>query len=412
MVSDSVERLGFTPHVKGHVTVDVIEGGQVVDHAEHDNYVSPFVYDALRKACNAQFMLLKHSGGYANTVVEINDFMKSALNVDFVLTDYAGAVNTRERVIHGTPLSYGYYRYLSNAANECSFNSDESYQRQNAQRFVFDFSTSQGNGTFQSIYSCPSSDSTLQTFSTGYALFRASDTYDIAYHDKQIFLATRSGIKIISIDTFLTGLQGSGWPDAVTVDTGHNIGYCIGITTDGTNIYWVESNQYKAHKAPLTDLTNVTDINIADVYILKGITYSALRDSLFVSIRTPSDAYEIREYSTDFTLKKSFPTTNTNSLIALPEENSLIVGTRVYDIDDNANALKPSARWKTSDAFTCGGFANGIGVFSGSNNPYLGLYLGSQYFSRARLDKPVTKNSRQTMKITYDFTMPEIDWEN
>ena len=56
-----------------------------------------------------------------------------------------------------------------------------------------------------------------------------------------------------------------------------------------------------------------------------------------------------------------------------------------------------------------------IGDFAlayGGDYANTGLYLGSQYFSRARLDKPVTKNSRQTMKITYDFNMPPIDWEH
>lgn len=54
-----------------------------------------------------------------------------------------------------------------------------------------------------------------------------------------------------------------------------------------------------------------------------------------------------------------------------------------------------------------GAFALAHGIYSRT-----GLYLGTQYFSRARLDKPVTKNSRQTMKITYDFNMPPIDWEH
>ena len=98
-------------------------------------------------------------------------------------------------------------------------------------------------------------------------------------------------------------------------------------------------------------------------------------------------------------------------MAAMPEENSVLIGERVYDIDDNANALKPRARWEESlkfyDMSFIGGFALAHGIFANT-----GLYLGTQYFSRARLDKPVTKNSRQTMKITYDFNMPAIDWEH
>ena len=57
-MNESVERLNIMPHVKGHVAVDVMEDGRIVTHAEHDNYVSPFVYDALRKYVNAHFMML------------------------------------------------------------------------------------------------------------------------------------------------------------------------------------------------------------------------------------------------------------------------------------------------------------------------------------------------------------------
>ena len=71
ILNESVERLNIMPHVKGHVSVDVMEDGRIVDHAEHDNYVSPFVYDALRKDTNAQFMML-HDG--TNLYWQYSDF--------------------------------------------------------------------------------------------------------------------------------------------------------------------------------------------------------------------------------------------------------------------------------------------------------------------------------------------------
>ena len=82
----------------------------------------------------------------------------------------------------------------------------------------------------------------------------------------------------------------------------------------------------------------------------------------------------------------------------------------VFDIDDNANVLQPRQKWFNSSGYQTGGHGCFMGDFLLDNN-YLGLDLGTQYFSRARLDNPVTKNSRQTMKITYDFTMPPIEWD-
>lgn len=399
-MNESVERLNIMPHVKGHVAVDVMEDGRIVTHAEHDNYVSPFVYDALRKYVNAHFMMLHDE---TNLYRQGSLFDQCALNSAFILTDYAGPVNTRERVIHGTPLSYGYHQYVSNNANECSFNQDESYRKANSLRFVFDFSTSQGNGTFQSIYSAPSTSNS--NYFAGYDLLVSNDaSWCATYCDGKIYVSSEDSLTVFTVDDWITRLNGGEWDrQTVQVPNAGLYSYTT-LTAYNHSIYWV--NDQSVCSAPVSDLTNVTTHNIGDYG--KNISYSAIRNSFFISISYT----EVREYSTSFELKKTFTGNYEDSWIsAMPEENSVLIGTRVYDIDDNANALKPCARWQTSKKFFdmsfIGGFALAHGTFA-----YTGLYLGTQYFSRARLDKPVTKNSRQTMKITYDFNMPPIDWEH
>lgn len=399
-MNESVERLNIMPHVKGHVSVDVMEDGRIVDHAEHDNYVSPFVYDALRKYVNAHFMML-HDG--TNLYNQGSLFNQYALNSAFILTDYAGPVNTRERVIHGTPLSYGYHQYVSNNVYECSFNQDESYRKANSLRFVFDFSTSQGNGTFQSIYSGPSTMN--PNYYAGYDLLVSSDAnWPTTYCDGKIYASSENSLTVFTVDDWITRLNGGAW-DRQTVQV-PNVGLYsyTRLTAYNHSIYWADARS--VYSAPVSDLTNVTTHNIGDY--CRSISYSAIRNSFFISI---SDT-EAREYSTSFELKKTFTGNYGSSYIsAMPEENSVLIGTRVYDIDDNANALKPCARWQGSETFYSMSFISGF-VLAYGTFAHTGLYLGTQYFSRARLDKPVTKNSRQTMKITYDFNMPPIDWEH
>lgn len=397
-MNESVERLNIMPHVKGHVAVDVMEDGRIVNHAEHDNYVSPFVYDALRKYVNADFMML-HDG--TNLYWQDSDFPRYALNSAFILTDYAGPVNTRERVIHGTPLSYGYHQYVSNNANECSFNQDESYRKANSLRFVFDFSTSQGNGTFQSIYSGPSIDN--PAYEAGYAFLTEYNTgWPVTYCDGKIYTPDTGMLIAFTVDDWITRLNGDAWNRQKIQVPNAGLDKDTSLTAYNHSIYWV--NDQSVCSAPVSDLTNVTTHNIGAY--CREISYSAIRDSFFIIISTT----EVREYSTSFELKKTFTGNFTYNISAMPEENSVLIGNRVYDIDDNVNALKPSARWEASSLFRCMTFIDGFALaYEGSRT---GLYLGTQYFSRARLDKPVTKNSRQTMKITYDFNMPAIDWEH
>lgn len=398
-MNESVERLNIMPHVKGHVSVDVMEDGRIVDHAEHDNYVSPFVYDALRKYVNAHFMML-YDG--TNLYYQGSLFDRYALNSAFILTDYAGPVNTRERVIHGTPLSYGYHQYVSNNANECSFNQDESYRKANSLRFVFDFSTSQGNGTFQSIYSGPSTRN--PNYQAAYELLASTNTsWFVTYCDGKIYTPGTDNFTVFTVDDWITRLNGGAWDRQTVQVSNAGLENDTSLTAYNHSIYWVNSRS--VYSAPVSDLTNVTTHNIGDY--CRYISYSAIRDSFFISI----SQNEVREYSTSFELKKTFTGNYATPISAMPEENSVLIGERVYDIDDNANALEPRARWGDSSNFYdmsfIGGFALAHGVYA-----HTGLYLGTQYFSRARLDKPVTKNSRQTMKITYDFNMPAIDWEH
>lgn len=399
-MNESVERLNIMPHVKGHVAVDVMEDGRIVDHAEHDNYVSPFVYDALRKYVNAHFMML-HDG--QNLYNQGSAFDRSALNSAFILTDYAGPVNTRERVIHGTPLSYGYHQYVSNKANECSFNQDESYRKANSLRFVFDFSTAQGNGTFQSIYSGQSIRN--PEYQAGYKLLASADVYwFVTYCDGKIYTPGTDNLTVFTVDDWITRLNGGAWDRQAVQVPGVGLRDNTSLTAYNHSIYWI--NGQSVCSAPVSDLTNVTTHNIG--VRCSAISYSAIRDSFFISISKT----EVREYSTSFEIKKTF-TGNYDSyyISAMPEENSVLIGNRVYEIDDNANALKPCARWQESSQFLGMSFIDGFALAYG-DFAHTGLYLGTQYFSRARLDKPVTKNSRQTMKITYDFNMPPIDWEH
>lgn len=398
-MNESVERLNIMPHVKGHVAVDVMEDGRIVDHAEHDNYVSPFVYEALRKYVNAHFMMLHDS---TNLYWQVSDFLKYALNSAFILTDYAGPVNTRERVIHGTPLSYGYHQYVSNNMYECSFNQDESYRKANSLRFVFDFSTSQGNGTFQSIYSSPSISN--PDYKAGYRLLVDYIVrWPVTYCDGNIYTPYTNSLTVFTVDDWITRLNGDEWDRQTVQVPNAGLNDSTILTSYNHSIYWV--NGRSVCSAPVSDLTNVTTHNIGDY--CQAISYSAIRDSFFIPISNT----EVREYSTSFELKKTFTGNYGSSFIsAMPEENSVLIGNRVYDIDDNANALKPCARWEADSPFTCMTFIAEFALaYAGV---YTGLYLGTQYFSRARLDKPVTKNSRQTMKITYDFNMPPIDWEH
>ena len=418
MVCDVVTRVDPDFKVNGHVKVEVRNSdGSLAQCEEHDNYVSPFVYGALRKVTNSRFMQLTHVSSTSTTVTtdlaNISDsiYMRYGLNTGLTLTDYAGVANERERVIHGNALAFGGYGASSSAKNKGSFNPGESYQRANSQRFVYDFTTNQANGSFQSVYTTKQSSDFDYVYSSG-LLFQSDERNNsgIVNDGRTLIYGTDNGVNIMTVDEFINWVQGS--PSIHTSHALRNFDSNSRIAFRHGELWWTVEQKWVYH-APLSDLANPTKVTTDNnVY---SICWHPKRDTFF-TVENVSDTYKLVERSTAFAQLRMFAIPDTSSddtyLTALPEEDSIIIGGRVFDIDDNANVLQPRQKWFGSYGTAYSTFH---GCFMGDfllDNNYLGLDLGTQYFSRARLDNPVTKNSRQTMKITYDFTMPPIEWDN
>lgn len=420
MVCDVVSRVDPDFNVHGHVKVEVRNiDGSLAQCEEHDNYVSPFVYGALRKATNSRFMQLKHVSSTSTTVttdlanIAGSIYMAKGLNTGLTLTDYSGAANERERVIHGNALAYGGYGASSSATDKGSFNPGESYQRANSQRFVYDFATTQANGSFQSVYTTMQSRDFDYRYQSGLLHTDGRNNSGIVNDGRTLIYGTDTGVNIMNVEEFINWVQGN--PSIYTSHALRHFGSNSRIAFRQGELWWASQGQ-RVYHAPLSDLASYTVVDTDNrVY---SICWHPKRDTFFtveqVTVEQASVTYKLVESSTAFAQLRTFtipdtPSGNTN-LTALPEEDSIIIGGRVFDIDDNANMLQPRQKWFNSSGYETGSHGCFIGDFM-LDNYYIGLDLGTQYFSRARLDNPVTKNSRQTMKITYDFTMPPIEWD-
>lgn len=417
MMCDVVSRVDPDFKVHGHVKVEVRNiDGSLAQCEEHDNYVSPFVYGALRKVTNSRFMQLQHVSSTSTSVTTNlasigGIYMQKGLNTGLTLTDYAGVANERERVIHGNALAFGGYGASSSATDKGSFNPAESYQKANSQRFVYDFSTTQANGSFQSVYTTMQSSNFDYNYRVGLLYKNVTFSRGIVNDGKTLIYQYEGGVTFLAVDEFINWLQGG-----TAVSTDHPLSEFSNnsrIAFRRGELWWTLGSRNYVYHAPLSDLTNPTKVTTGNqVY---SICWHPKRDTFF-TIEYVSGTQKLVERSTAFAQLRTFtiPSTPANpvDLCALPEEDSIIIGGRVFDIDDNANVLQPRQKW-------LGSYESGTPSFHGCfmgdfllDNYYLSLDLGTQYFSRARLDNPVTKNSRQTMKITYDFTMPAIEWDN
>ena len=418
MAVDFVSRVEPDFKVHGHVKVEVRNSdGSLAQCEEHDNYVSPFVYGALRKVTNSRFMQLKHVSAMSTSVttdlagIGNSIYMRKGLNTGLTLTDYAGVANERERVIHGNALAFGGYGASSSANDKGSFNPGESYQGANSQRFVYDFATTQANGSFQSVYTTMQSSDFDYIYSVCLLCRNVNFSSCIVNDGKTLIYSYGNGVTVITVDEFINWLQG-GAP----VFTDHPLSEFSNnsrIAFRRGELWWAPHYRNYVYHAPLSDLTHPTKVTTSNQ--VNSICWHPKRDTFF-TVENVSGTSKLVERSTAFAQLRAFtlpstPSSDPTFLTALPEEDSIIISGRVFDIDDNANVLQSRQKWFGSYGTSTASFH---GCFMGDfllDNYYLGLDLGTQYFSRARLDNPVTKNSRQTMKITYDFTMPPIEWD-
>ena len=215
MAVDLVSRVDPDFKVRGHVKVEVRNtDGSLAQCEEHDNYVSPFVYGALRKVTNSRFMQLQHAYSTSTSVttdltsITSSIYMRKGLNTGLTLTDYAGVANERERVIHGDALAYGGYGASSSANDKGSFNPAESYQKANSQRFVYDFATTQANGSFQSVYTTMQSTNFDSRYSAGLLNKNVISSRGIVNDGKTLIYSSDTGVTVITVDEFINMLQG------------------------------------------------------------------------------------------------------------------------------------------------------------------------------------------------------------
>lgn len=417
----------FDMRVHGHVGVDLLDHGHVVMHEEHDNYVSQRYLDFTSRLAQYGVVGLRHESSAGSSIhpsgwwnTSYGPFARPPFN-GLQLTDYASPVDVNEECVHGSTLAQAVYGYSSSDSNRGTFNPQESYQNMDSFRFVYDFNTAQANGTFQSIYTFPTMLHSSGGFisanvPTATSANLSSRPTSCAYYDGNLYYLVESVIKILPMSKFMILANGQ----SVTVNSVTVSPTPTGITIKDGRLYWIGESQ-TISSAPLTDLSNVTtNLTMDSSWIstngrFNRIVYSEGRNSFLLgySYTQTSGKPELLELSTDFTIIHQYQSNDSFGMfIASPHDASVLANGYSYDLDeDNATATRTAAcnRASNNSVLAAANIGDKYMIF---NHPGI-LYLCPQqyYFSRARLDSPVTKTSQQTMKITYDFTLDPMDWD-
>lgn len=461
MVSDRVDAR-VRGGVRGRIGLQLCDAdtGRVVANVEHENYVAQRMLDVPAEFARFGIVGVENpNNNSANTWMPTPGAFQTAPFTGLVVTDFDGEINLNERGIGGTVVGYASKGVSGQGAQRGTYNAVESEHRFDYHRFVYDFATTEANGTIQSIYTGPWNAAGTLVHGLPEALVPAALTRFGANgnSDLQLALDPASGtvyrtrkqgvgngqasVATAPLDTLLNEGAVGEWATQ-TLPTGN----FLAIAIVGPRLYWLDtlsgsggSRTLSVYSAPLTDLQNHRLEHTWDAAFmnsigwtinsgeLTGFTWMPDRETFILgrgraaSAGRPSAALYEFDPNDDWALVRAFNSVGSltvhNGLSALPgSPDEIMVSTTICRLDNIAGEVTPQGELRTisNDGSSSSELSQGMGVVlgsgSGSTSGRANFIPMQQFFSRARLDEPVVKTSTLTMKITYEFTMDPPVW--
>lgn len=404
---------------KGRVKLELFDAdtGEKVLERSQNNYVKQSVVD-----------FATDLGRYMLFEIGEKSYSNRRLFQGLIMTNNSKpTAPSTERFIEGNVIGYGMIDTASSTATRGAFNSIESVVGDFYYKLVFDFPTSAGNGTFQSIYTA--------RFIEGSNLPVLWST-PLVVQSLKVKTKATSEHKFTAKGGYLYRIEGSALvkyklpsfdSSAVSVTTALPLevvdSYTLSITPDsyeilGSDIYYAEGKVI--YKAPLSSPDSMSTYKtLGSDYTSTNTTFicHSPKNNNWILYNYSDDCFYFYDFSMSTQLAKikytstgmsSYPGSGAIRKMYVPKNNPdiLVAGYFILDID----TMKLLSIYHNS-AYSDWGEINDEFMLQATVNSTDTLYVNpsSQFFSRVLLDSPVTKTSQNTMKITYEFNMPSID---
>lgn len=374
-------------NVKGKVKVELFDDltGRKVEEIKTENFIARGVDYLYRLAMISIFTDGRYTGG-TNLYNSFSDPFQYMMLTD--ASHPEGPVN--EWLVKGREIGFAYTdsTYSGSDIYRGSYNASESFTNNERVHIVIDFPTHAGNGTFQSIYFLyngtvfGTSAFFDRPFGSILSVQRYNNDFYVLSNDGRVFMrydenfnqlgqwtlrngspsynkdfVIRNGVIYIANDYGFSSARGI-WkvplsePDSTNIEQIYDAKACYGITHDGTYFYVsTEDNE-------IIQFDN--NFNVVEIYEPKTYRVNIIRNRMYADT-----------------------------------DGTILIGNYVWDKGNNLT-------------YTGGIDLRGIIdddkiIDSGGQ-----LVPKKGISSRALLDSPVTKTSNNTMKITYDFMLPNL----
>ena len=388
---------------EGKVKVELFDDltGRKVEEIKTNNFIAKGIEYYFKILIANQFTRNKGTGSIEHTVDNLFERM--------TLTDASHPEQPeKEWYMKGNEIGWALTSgtYSGSDEKRGSYNAAESFTTQEQVHIVVDFPTHAANGTFQSIYFTPNDNPRNYGIFRPFELDGLPGVLKVQKYNNQIWVlhSVTSGtsnytLRIISrYDEEFNHLETYQLPYDKNDFFIHN-----------NYIYYVEEVASRGlQRAPLsnpTDLTTIIDEYINGNERLAGIVFDHKKNQFVISSAEIIGSSSISRYDTNFNLLSNTPYTFPGGNYAyqkmfITDDGDIFVGgrNRSYILQND------KAETDAKIGLVVGVIDNYKVMRNGEVMPQTGIS------SRALLDTPVTKTSNTTMKITYDFMLPEIHW--
>lgn len=376
---------------KGRATIEVFDAktGRLKHKQQQNNFIAKGVYDyyfkymMLNTFINGRSINNSHSVQYP-----FRDLMRN-----IVLTTATHAEDSQnEWLLRGKIVGYGDMNSSSQSSSDLReglLNQTESEIRTDYCKFVIDFATDRGNGTFQSVYLANVEDTRFSSSNIG-------SHFDIPFKNIEF----ESLNEIVAVQKFSNGYY-------VGLNDSSNRYFCI-FDNDWNLVeqhpisisiyqlcvakgYIFMTDLWGVHRSSLGTPSDITQISNDRRY---GILYDDVEDVIYTA-NLSSGVMQISKYTVpDFEILEThevdWPTTVGSYPLAKISNNHYMIGNWFYDKEH-----------MSMEEITNNGVIgyDGNFIYYKPAKQYPKLWIGS----RILLNQPVIKSDEDTMKITYEL---------
>lgn len=395
------------PFPRGSVTIEVSDAttGEIQQRQKKTNFVQQRFLESIAEF-GAHLPV-----GQRTFYINGSNFFDSIL-----LTDYAGAPQPEtENFEQGNVIGFGIMAQGADGTRRGAWNAAESIIRSDYIKLVFDFATSQANGTFQSIYTRKQLTVSGET-SLGFANAQLllSDVYmPFAWNRVKKYGTTlyfwhsaQNADTIYKVADFTLKLQGNIYQiDYETIKLIGNVGSHAVIR--GNEIYVIYAGANIVKRATLTNGSTFADVATLPIGVT-GFAYHEATDRFFVE-KNASNDYVVYVYTSGFELIEVLSVGKSDQgLHYISDDGKFLIKTaELYEIATGLKRKMTSV--STSSSTEARAYVEMGKLAIGQSSQYDDAILAAPtFFSRSLLEQPVSKTSQQNMKITYEFTIPTL----